>query len=259
VKKRFFLLLVLAVLLAASFCPQAVLAAETYELLPRRAFWRGTSHGGSYVMVEEDLDSFLFYSSGKEGKPHTQVLYEAPVTVKAEGNSLVYHVKVLRGSCRIELLTQGAEGETLTLPWESDMAAGTHKGAIPLEELTKNDSLTFLGIRVHTIEGGKAEILALDVMARGEVPPYIFEEESSEEPSLPEESSEEEESVAPPSEEETFDPERSRDAVFVSREEVEFTPMENAITLVLMTTVSLLALFLTAMIGISLYRRTRLD
>lgn len=253
------LLPLLAMVFSMALC--SVCAAESYELLPQNAFWQGTSEGNGYVMVEESGEAFLFYSFVPDAKPSAKTVYNAPITVETEGRSLVYNVSVTGGSCVVELLMADKNGETVTLPLGevlgkgAVMEKGIYKGALPLGELTADKQAVFLGIRVQ-IMGCELKIKALDVMSDEDVPADVSEVESSAEPA-PEESAESTAESEESEEERSLTPEESKDAIFVSRENVSFTEAETTATTLFVTSLSCLGFLVAIAIGISLFRRSR--
>ena len=251
---------ILLLLLAAVLCLGAVPvhAAESHPLLPEKAFWRGFPEGGSYLLLQEDMGEFLFYSSGKSGKPATQTLYQSPMEFSAEGNSLVYYFTVEQGSCSVEFLFAGEDGETVyrflgdALRLGTMQGMGSYKGVLSLDAFGQG-TLSFLGVRITCAEGGKLSVKTLSVMQTAEVPEDAWEAVSTEE------SSEEASSTPESSAEETQPEESSRHSIFMPKEETSFSQEELIVSFTIMTAVSFLAIFLGIFICVTLFRRSRLD
>lgn len=263
--KRICLLFAIAVLFSATICPQYALAeSETLELLPEKAFWRGSPDGGAFVMLEENNGTFLFYSFVPDKKPSTQTYYDTPASIKQEGHSLVYYFTVEDGGCAVELLLTDANGDRVTvslgkaLHGEDQLTEGIYKGALPLNALYAGEELLFTGIRIE-IHGGKLKVMVLDVMQDGDIPADVSEIESSEEPSAPAESEEEsreesrETSSAPESENEAS----YRDSVFLPKDKTSLSKEEAALTAFLVTGISSVGLLLVVWFSYSLFRRSR--
>ncbi len=233
-------------------------AADVHELLPRNAFWQGTPDGGAYVMLEESGESFLFYTFDSKKIPSTQAMYSQPVVISTADHSLVYHFTVKEGSCAIQLLLEGKNGETVALSLSNVLGmgeafeSGVHKGALPLSQLCSEKEAVFLGLRVE-IMGSKLQIFDLEAMADKDVPEDVSENQSSADP-LPPES---EGSIPAEESEKSLTPEESRDAIFVSKDEVSFSETTNAATTMFVTTLSIAGIIIAVAIGISLFRRTR--
>lgn len=237
-------------------------AAEIGELLPQKAFWRGTSDGNAAVLLEESEKGFLFYSFVPEKNPSTKTVYKNSLTVPVADHRLVYHIAVQEGGCDVRFLLSDGEGGTVERSLGEAMGKGavltkgTYKGALELSKLAEEEALIFTGIIVRLHGKSRVQIVALETMHADNLPEDVSEIESSEEESLAvseEESSEESES--------TLSREESRGTVsrdiFVSREDVSFTPAETAATTMFMTGLALLGSFLALFIGVTLFKRTR--
>lgn len=250
--RRILLVLLLFSLLTwAGVC--SAFAAEVGELLPQKAFWRGTSDGSAVVLLEESEGGFLFYSFVPEKNPSTKTTYPQPLRVAVEEQMLVYHLRVEEGGCDIRFfLADGKEislGEALGKG--PSLGKGVYKGALELSSLTNGGELVFTGISVKLLGRSRVQVLALETMHAEDLPEDVSEVESSEEESAPES----EEPVSVLSAEESRGT-VSRD-IFVSREEVSFTPVETAATTLFMTGLALAGFFLALFIGMTLYRRSR--